>query len=175
MPSTTAAAPANSGPMVPVTAPALLAAVVQALPAGLRADHFEVGPASATDPYPSVFAQVHTPAGTGQIGVSMYPSNGPLTCSDAGTCHTDSAGEPVQVQHEAGNCIQNTVVTVQRHEGFTLQVQISSCLFAGNVPAVSALTQDQAVALAGDPAITTRMPASFVRAAGARYPDLPLV
>ncbi|WP_327071343.1 hypothetical protein [Kitasatospora sp. NBC_01302] len=171
----TAATPAPSGPLVPVTAPALLAAVVQALPTGLTADHFEADPPSTNDPYPSVYAQVHTPDGTGQLGVSMYPSTGALTCPDTGTCPTDPAGDPVQVQHEPGNCIQNTVITVQRHEGFTLAVQISSCLLAGNTPAVPALTQDQATALAGNPALTTKMPASYVQSANAQYPHLPLV
>ncbi|MBB4928828.1 hypothetical protein [Kitasatospora kifunensis] len=148
---------------------------MQSLPTGLAADHFEANQPSADDPYPSVFAQVQTPNGTGQIGVSMYPSNGPLNCSGDSTCHTDPAGDLVQVQHEAGNCIQDTIVTVQRREGFALAIQISSCLFAGNVPAVPALTQDQAVALASNPAIRAKMPASYVQAANTQYPDLPLV
>ncbi|BFV56193.1 hypothetical protein KCMC57_up12970 [Kitasatospora sp. CMC57] len=169
---------APTGPMVPATSAALLAAVVQSLPAGLTTDHHAANPArpNAVD----VFAHVTTPAGIGRIGVSAYltPEGGSDRCWPDPTgpmptaCSTSPAGDVVEVQTNPRNCIQATRITVHRPT-FNVAVDISSCLRTEAEHAVPALTEQQAVALASSPLVGLTMPSSFVEAANAKYPALP--
>lgn len=179
---TPAPAPSKADPLVPTTAASLLAAVLQSLPAGLTTDHYAANPGhtpiGGPVDYPAVFSYVNTAGGTGRISVSAYQADSPMTCGSTATtvhCFTDAAGELVQVETIPGNCIQHSIVTVQRRDGFSVGVTVSSCLNwdgSQNPPAVPALTQDQAVALASSPLIGTRMPASYVLRADAKYPNL---
>ncbi|WP_457031545.1 hypothetical protein [Kitasatospora sp. P5_F3] len=183
--SASATPTAQADPLVATTAASLLDAVVKSLPAGLTADNFRAN--QATVPivdnrgYPSVFAFVHTPAGIGRIGVSVYqtdPEQQRLcfagTHGDTSTtCSTSPAGDVVEVETNSGNCIQATRVAVHRPQNLAVSIDISSCLGKSTELAVPALTQEQAVALASSPLIGTSMPSAFVAAANAKYPALP--
>lgn len=181
-PSASPSPSATVDPLVPSTASALLDAVVRSMPAGLTTDHHAANQADGTEG-PAVFAYVNTPSGTGRISVGAYRDEvdmGPCRTGTWGsgttTCSTSPAGDVVEVQTNSTNCIQATRVTVHRPGGLNVGIDISSCLNSDgtkNPPAVPALTQEQAVALASSPLIDLRMPASFVEAANAKYPALP--
>ncbi|MER5866034.1 hypothetical protein [Kitasatospora sp. NPDC002040] len=186
-PSASATPTAQADPLVPVTAASLLDAVVKSLPAGLTADNFRANQAKypIVDGigYPAVFAYVNTSAGVGRIGVGAFQSDPEQPACLAGThgkittvCSTSPTGDVVEVDTNPTNCIQTTRVTVHRPQNLGVAIDISSCLNwtnGQNPPAVPALTQEQAVALASSPLIGTSMPSAFVAAANAKYPALP--
>ncbi|MFJ9520099.1 hypothetical protein ACIRPK_17805 [Kitasatospora sp. NPDC101801] len=186
-PSAPATPAAQADPLVPVTAASLLDAVVKSLPAGLTADTFRANQAKypIVDGigYPAVFAYVNTSAGVGRISVGAFQSDPEEPACLAGTqgrittvCSTSPAGDVVEVETNPTNCIQATRVTVHRPQNLGVAIDISSCLNwtnGQNPPAVPALTQEQAVALASSPLISTSMPSAFVAAANAKYPELP--
>ncbi|KQV04519.1 MULTISPECIES: hypothetical protein [unclassified Kitasatospora] len=172
-----------AAPQVPATTAALLAAVVQSLPAGYTTDHHAADPPESGAS--SIFAYVNTPTGTGRISVAAYIPEEPAPCTpgpsryiatNTVSCTTSPAGDVVEVEVNPSNCMQATDVRVHRPGGFEVSVTISDCLNwdgAKNPHAVPALTHQQAVALASSPLIGTTMPASFVEAANAKYPALP--
>ncbi|WP_035842026.1 hypothetical protein [Kitasatospora azatica] len=180
---------ADPGPLVEASPAGLLAAVLNSLPDGVTTDHYAANPKRTLPDgsvlTPAVRTFVNTPSGTGQIIVTAYkddPDN-PLNCKPSpkgspfvDTCLQDAKGNLVQVETNSTNCIQATAITVRRADGVDVRIDIGSCLASDsgkNPPAVPALTQDQAVALADNPAIGLTMPKAFVEGADAKYPNLP--
>ncbi|MGF1426969.1 hypothetical protein [Kitasatospora sp. LaBMicrA B282] len=169
---TTAPLPTPSaGGTVPTTPDGLVAEVVAALPGR-----------PATGPYAAVgrdangqaSAQVYLNDSRGTSMVRVFLTSGALDCSSG--CGTDGRGQPYQVSHESGNCIQSTVVTTQHPDGSLVTVQLSTCLAwngSQNPASFEALSQDQAVQLAGDPSIGILEPAAQAARAGTEYGSLP--
>ncbi|MGE7439424.1 MULTISPECIES: hypothetical protein [Kitasatospora] len=125
---------------------------------------------------PMVQTFLTTQAGTGIIRVSVYYNTRPVDCRGAAQCLTSAAGHTVRVTHMAGNCIQDTVVEADHGDGTSVQLALGTCLNFkddGSRLGVQALTVDQAVAIAGDPALGLRLDPAVVKAGAVRFVDLP--
>lgn len=164
----------------PVTGAALLAAVAGVVPDGLRTG----GYAAQTDGVNGAQvtgAQVYLtgPAGTGMIRVFVTSGESEASCFTTESCRRDDRGQQVVVDHMKGNCVQDVVVTSRHHDGTVVQVNVATCLAwteaEGNKPTAPALTEQQAIALAGDPALSVWMTAEEGLRAKAAYPDLPRI
>ncbi|KJK57829.1 hypothetical protein [Saccharothrix sp. ST-888] len=157
---------------VPATAPGLLQQLLSLLPPG-QTSHY----AGNGGDEPLVQTYLTTAAGTGMIRLSVHPIAGRMVC-DGGTpkCVTDAAGRIVQVYHMEGNCVQSTGLLADRGDGTVVQIDLGSCLNYQddrNRPGVQALTVEQAIAIAENPAVSTRLDRTTVLAGAARFPDLP--
>ncbi|WP_371496065.1 hypothetical protein OG871_10045 [Kitasatospora sp. NBC_00374] len=165
---------------VNVTATAVLAAVLDALPVG-KTDHYAVNP-------PVLGAQVYLNTGRGAGLIRVFVGTSPADLSACGspskpgsaerrTCFADRRGQSTIVDTDVeGNCLSSTSVISAREDGTTVHVVLGTCLAwdgTANPPGVPALTVDQAVELAGDPSIGARMDPDFVQVADKRFPALP--
>ncbi|GAA1958694.1 hypothetical protein [Kitasatospora viridis] len=176
VPASTPAA-AGSDALVKSTPASLLAAVVQSLPSGITTDHYYGdAPQPPITLDPSVNLYLHSGGKTGRIGVSAYKADTPSSCTTpegetgvSATCSTDAAGEFVNVLSNPSNCIQNTTVTVYRHDGIAVSVDLSTCLDNSARGTSTPLTQAQAVTLADSTLLNVVMPSSFVKAADTQY------
>ncbi|WP_327066710.1 hypothetical protein [Kitasatospora sp. NBC_01302] len=166
--------PSTSG-LVPADGPALLAAALNALPIGGQSGNYTTysGPNALM-----TRLDLTTTQGTGLVQVTL--SSGSLTCgSTADTaCGTSPDGDRYQVVKTTGNCIESTLVTVQRPNNLLVSIQLGTCLSWDpqkqvNPPGIEVLTVEQAIAMAQAPGFATEMPVGFVQAADAKYPNLP--
>lgn len=182
------AAPAAPAPaaanLVPTNGKVVLAAVLKTLPAGVKTGNYAVDNAAKVG---KVIHQdmaqtyVTTAAGTGMVRVFLSPAEpgqkvSPCTAPDE--CLKDSKGEQVYVSHHADNPVQNTLVTVAHADGSSVMVQLSTVLAwdgTKNPAGIVALTVDQAVAVASDPALSTTVDPAAVAAANAQFPSVPLL
>ncbi|MDH6126073.1 hypothetical protein [Kitasatospora sp. GP82] len=161
------------GGKVRATAAGLLEEVLQLLPAGSTSNY-----AGDSGAVPLVQTYLTTAAGTGMIRLSVFSEQVPMDCAGAAECLTDPYGHKARVDHEAGNCVQDTVVQVDHGDGTSVQVDIGTCLDytdSHNAPGVQALTVQQAVAIAGNPALGPLMDSATVQAGEGRFPDLPSI
>ncbi|WP_441248059.1 hypothetical protein [Kitasatospora sp. McL0602] len=174
-----AVASASAGAQVDTTSAALLAAVLDALPGQPKTDHY--GVVSGTRP--GAQAYLNSSRGTGMLRVFLAGKSGkPLSCDPqplpgklVPVCSTDARGQQVVVVTIPDNCVENVSVEVRHTDGTIVQAVLSSCLeWDGrtNPPGVRPLTTEQAIALAGDPSISTRMDSDYVQAAAQRFPAL---
>ncbi|GAA1217096.1 hypothetical protein GCM10009665_03740 [Kitasatospora nipponensis] len=170
--------------LVDTTPAALLKAVLNALPGDLPTDSNAGNSANpATHEGLGVQTYVRTPQGTGMLRVFVTAGSKAAMACDADSargsvktrCSVDGFGQKVQVTTGL-NCTQSTSVLVQHTDGATVQVNLGTCLAyqnGGNATGVLALTEEQAIALAGNQAIDVQMPTSFVSAANAYFGTLP--
>ncbi|MQS16279.1 hypothetical protein F7Q99_29705 [Streptomyces kaniharaensis] len=175
MPTTTATA-APTGQLVPATGPALLAVLLKTLPPTEKASHF----AADSGEYPRAEADLTDDSGTGRITVSLSSDAGNPCDSGAGSvnasgrCFRDGHGQQVRIFYGQveGTCTQYVMVTVTHPDGTAVHISMPDCLpKKGDThpPGTIALTEDQAVAIAGDPAFSLRMDAGFVQAAADQF------
>ncbi|MDH6134532.1 hypothetical protein P3T37_003935 [Kitasatospora sp. MAA4] len=180
---TPSAAAQPAEPQVPITGAALLSAVLPLLPPGATshlAANTQLTDSRGQNPMTSVAIDVTTPAGTGMVRVfagksTPTPGTGGGYCPKS-SCTTDASGQKVFVDHLADNCIEHTSVAVSRPDGTVVQVLSSSCLSwdgKSNAAGTVVLTDQQAIALATNPALTATMTPSQGAAAAAKYPSLP--
>ncbi|MCP2310616.1 hypothetical protein [Kitasatospora paracochleata] len=168
--------PAMSGKRVPMTAPALLATVLDLLP---RSVEHVGGFAAAAGNEPGVQLDLTSGRGTGMVRVLTYPGQaGAFSCRPAADtqCYTDGMGQPVRVSTVPGNCVENTEVAVAHQDGLLVTVLVGTCLAwdgATNPPGISALTVPQAIALAGDPSISAQVDGGLAASAERTFPHLP--
>lgn len=120
-----------------------------------------------------------TPHGPGRVYLTIaHASLGGRCMRDTGmtsSCSVSPGGMFTDVIRIPDNCIQDMSVEVDHGNGTVVQVDVSRCLDwngTTNPPGHPALTEQQAIAIAADPGWGTRMDASLVRAANARYPSL---
>jgi hypothetical protein len=175
------ASSAPTGSLVADSPAALLDAVLHALPAGLSTDHYSAKQGDPATPNPSVSLNVKTAQGTSALSVAAYKSQysfcqpGDWPASYSYHCSTTPSGEQFEVVSNPAACWQHSIIVVRRHDGVDVAVWQPNCDAAGvTSPNNPPLTQEQAVALADNPAISYQMPASFVQAANAKYPNLPI-
>ncbi|GAA2784536.1 hypothetical protein GCM10010441_06850 [Kitasatospora paracochleata] len=174
------AAGANPTPtagLVPTTGAALLSSLLRVLPQDAQTSGYAGETAWVAGSNETV-AQVYltTPAGTGMIRVFLGSANPAMPCSAENSCVRDQRGQQVRVIHHKDNCIQNTVVSVLHADGTEVMLDMASCLAwdgKGNKPGILALTEEQAIAVAGDPAIGKLMTQAAGEAAAAQFPSLP--
>jgi hypothetical protein len=86
-------------------------------------------------------------------------------------------GRQVTVNLHKGNCIAGLQVSVARENGWSVLVQVSTCLAwngTANKPGRAALTQEQALKIAADPRIGTTLPAEAVAQGAKDFPHLPI-
>ncbi|MFF7634352.1 hypothetical protein ACFZB9_14545 [Kitasatospora sp. NPDC008050] len=161
--------------LVPADGPALLAAALNALPIGGDSSGYYAS--SGANDLTTRF-NLTTRQGSGLVQVSL--SSGSLNCTSTGrTCGTSPDGERYQITN-GGNCIESVLVKVQRQDNLLVTVQLGTCLSwdpqqGTNPPGIQVLTEEQAIAMAQAPGLSTKMPAGFVQAADAKYPNLPVV
>ncbi|MFJ1707231.1 hypothetical protein [Kitasatospora sp. NPDC088346] len=170
----------SAGPPVNVTPSALLAAVVDALPAGKTGNYAVSGGVLGV--------QVYLETGRGVGLVRVFVSTEPADLADCDSspkpgpggrlaCFVDRRGQTTAVVTGLeGNCLATTSVLSVREDGTTVHVVVGTCLAwngSTNPPAPPALTVDQAVELAGDPSIGAWMDPDFVQTAAKRFPGLP--
>jgi hypothetical protein len=77
-----------------------------------------------------------------------------------------------------GTSAQDTQVIVDHPDGTAAVIEMTDRLPSNggtSTPGTVALTEDQAVAVAGDPAFSRQMDSGFVQAAATQYSDLPPV
>jgi hypothetical protein len=188
LPSASASASAD-GSLVPVTEAGLLQAVASSLPAGMTVASYSANPPMPPDmDVPSVFLHLNTGSGAGRIGVTAFkadtapacevPKNGHGTPMPGVTidCFTDTANEQVQVLTNPTNAAQANTVTVYRHDGVAVAIDLSSSVMMSDgryQAAPGTPTVAQAITLADNAAINYRMPAAYVQAAAAKYPHIP--
>ncbi|MFE0461495.1 hypothetical protein ACFW1A_19825, partial [Kitasatospora sp. NPDC058965] len=169
--------PASGPGTAEATAGGLLLALVDALPPGSRTDHYAASPWTAVAAgHRQLGAQLYLTDSRGTGMVRVWLSTGTLACAPADGCRTDGAGRRTVVDHRPDNCVEDTTATVDHGDGTLVTIQLSTCLGwsgSGNAPGIKALTDDQALALAGDPAFTLTMPGSRLSAAAARFGTLP--
>jgi hypothetical protein len=160
---------------VPTSPAALLVTLLHALPAGSRTGNYAGQPAAG--PAPTVAQTYLTgPAGTGMIRARVYAADPARACTPSDGCSRDPRGQAVRIEHVDGNCIQHTVVRVTRADGTEVELDLSTCLAwdgKANLPGVLALTEDQAVAVAGDPAFSLVTTPQADAAAARQFPRLP--
>ncbi|MCX4746283.1 hypothetical protein OG455_12220 [Kitasatospora sp. NBC_01287] len=179
-PASVPAAATASDQLVADTPAALLDAVVSALPAGLTTDTYSAKLGDPATPNPSVTLNVHSQHGTAVLQVAAYKSQydfcqpGDWPAGYSYHCSTTAGGEQYEVVSNPAACWQHSLVVLRRHDGVDVAVWMPNCTDAPGVtsPHVPPLTQDQALALAATAAISDRMPAAFVQAADAKYPNL---
>ncbi|MDH6117186.1 hypothetical protein [Kitasatospora sp. GAS204B] len=177
-----ASAATSSGVLVPDSPAGLLDAVLHALPSGLSTDNYSAKLGGSQSPSPYVSLNVHTAQGTAQLEVAAFKSQysfcqpGDWPAGYSYRCSTTPSGEQFEVVSNPAACFQHSIIVLRRHDGVDVTVWMPNCTGAAGItsPAVAPLTQEQALALAGTPAINYLMPASFVQAADAKYPDLPI-
>ncbi|MGK4585915.1 hypothetical protein [Kitasatospora sp. HPMI-4] len=180
-------APAGAPPAtVPATPAALLQAALNALPQGTKTEHYAGNPVDTADNQnPSAEFYVRTEKGLGMVRVLLFDGTGDRRGCDTSTdrpgdqrtdqCFTNARGEDVYLSHP-GNGVQDTSVVVLHSDGTGVQVSLGSRLEwngATNPQGVTPLTDDQAVALAGDPALSLTMAPDFVTAANTHFAALP--
>ncbi|MGK4578886.1 hypothetical protein [Kitasatospora sp. HPMI-4] len=162
---------AAGGFKVPATPAGLLEQLLRLLPAG-ETGHYGGNPAEG-----EVQTYLTTAAGTGMIRLSVYAGGRALTCDGAAQqCLTDTSGRTVRIDHLADNCVQSTVVTADHGDGTGVQLDLGTCLAyqdGGNRPGVRVLTDEQAAAIAGNPALGPLLDRAVVQAGEARFPNLP--
>jgi len=174
---------AASSAMVRVSGAAVLATVLDALPAGLETSGYAANNATeAHDNYgadiPAAQVNVKTPEGLGMMRIFVGTASPDAKCAAIDGCHRDKYGQQVRVTHVDNNCIQNTLVTVGHADGTAVTVQLASCLAwdgKANRPGVLPLTEEAAVELAGNPAFHNTMTPAQGEAAAARFPALPQI
>lgn len=173
-----------AGNLVPTNGKVVLAAVLKALPAGVKTSNYAVDNAGKSgNEIHQDMAQTYvtTSKGTGMIRVFLSPAEPgekATPCAAPLECSKDSKGEQVYVSHNKTNAIQDTLVTVAHADGSAVMVQLSSVLAwngSENPPGIVALTVDQAVAVASDPALSTQVDPAAVAAANAQFPSVPLL
>ncbi|MFI5528297.1 hypothetical protein ACIA8O_07005 [Kitasatospora sp. NPDC051853] len=177
-----AAATPSPAPVVrqPTTGAALLSAVAALAPEGMRTGGY-AAQTDGVDGAEGTGAQVYLtgPSGTGMIRVFIGTTEPVVSCFRTETCRRDDRGQQVTVDHMESNCVQDVVVTSRHHDGTVVQVSMGTCLAwtpgQGNPTGVLALTEQQAVALAGDPALSVWMTADEGLKAAAAHPDLPRI
>ncbi|MFH8387371.1 hypothetical protein ACH4E7_41800 [Kitasatospora sp. NPDC018058] len=178
-PTTTATA-APTGRLVTTTGPALLAVLLKTLPPTEKASHF----AADSGEYPKAEADLTDDRGTGRITVSLSPEAGNPCDASAGSvnapgrCFRDGHGQQVRISYGQveGPCTQYVMVTVTHPDGTAVHISMPDCLAkkgGTHPPGTIALTEDQAVAIAGDPAFSLRMDSGFVQAAADQFHALP--
>ncbi|MFJ8444288.1 hypothetical protein [Kitasatospora griseola] len=173
--------PTASGALVRVSGAAVLATVLDALPAGLQTSGYAAnGAADAHGKYaadaPVAQVNIQTPQGLGMMRVFVGTASPDAKCSIDDGCRRDKYGQQVRVTHMNDNCIQNTVVTVRHADSTAVTVQMASCLAwngKANLPGVLPLTEEAAAELAANPAFHTMMTPAQGAAAAARFPALP--
>ncbi|MFD8480290.1 hypothetical protein [Kitasatospora sp. NPDC059673] len=178
-----APSPAASGTLVRVSGAAVLATVLDALPAGLETSGYAANNAAeahgkyAAD-VPVAQVNVRTHEGLGMMRIFVGTASPDAKCSTGDGCHRDKYGQQVRVTHADDNCIQNTVVTVRHADSTAVTVQMASCLARdgkANLPGILPLTEEAAAELAGNPAFRTMMTPAQGAAAAARFPALPQI
>ncbi|MDH6113292.1 hypothetical protein P3T36_001824 [Kitasatospora sp. MAP12-15] len=184
-PSTTpVTSPAPAAGLVPTNGKVVLAAVLKALPAGVKTSNYAVdnaGKIGRTVHQDMAQTYVTTAAGTGMVRVFLSPAvpgEKASPCKAPDQCFKDAKGEQVYVSHVADNPVQNTLVTVAHADGSSVMVQLSSVLAwngTTNPAGIVALTVDQAAAVASDPALSTNVDPAAVAAAAAQFPSVPLL
>ncbi|MFE0459107.1 hypothetical protein ACFW1A_07565 [Kitasatospora sp. NPDC058965] len=160
---------------VPTSPEALLAALLHALPTGGTTGTY-AGEASSGPDWTVAQTYRTTAAGTGMIRVFLHTADPDRACGPSDGCFRDRRGQAVRVEHVPGNCIEDTVVLVTHPDGTEVQLDLSTCLAwdgRANLPGVRALTEDQAVEVAGDPAISRLMTPAQGAAAARQFPQLP--
>ncbi|MET8627841.1 hypothetical protein ABZW30_29555 [Kitasatospora sp. NPDC004669] len=179
-PTADAAGPADT--RVATTGPALLAVLLDALPPGEKAGDF----AANSGDYPTAQAYLTDARGTRQITVTLTTPYAERVCSSSGgdssvRCFRDSRGQQVRISHipsAGGSCTRTVTVTVAHPDGRDVEIEMFDCPTkegGTRPPGTAALTEDQAVALAGNPAFSLQMDSRFVQAAADRFPDLPRI
>ncbi|GGQ94893.1 hypothetical protein [Kitasatospora griseola] len=173
--------PTASGALVRVSGAAVLATVLDALPAGLQTSGYAAN--GATDAHgkyaadvPVAQVNIQTPQGLGMMRVFVGTASPDAKCSTDDGCHRDRYGQQVRTTHVNDNCIQNTVITVRHADSTAVTVQMATCLAwngTANLPGVLPLTEEAAAELAANPAFHTMMTPAQGAAAAARFPALP--
>ncbi|WP_104814197.1 hypothetical protein [Kitasatospora sp. MMS16-BH015] len=164
--------PANPPGTVTVSGAKVLSVLLDSLPAGTKTSGYAADDADGVN---GSVAQAYLalPGGTGMVRVFVGTANPDAPCT--GGCTTDAKGQSVRVEHVPDNCIQSSVVWVRHLDGTSVTVQLSTCLAwdgKANKPGVLALTEEQAIALGGNPAFRNSMTPAEGAAAAARFPGL---
>jgi hypothetical protein len=189
-PSTSADAPASTHPssgasagtgastrpgpgadLQPATPEALVMAVVNAMPKQGTVGPYAVGASDPGSQPGDLAVQVYQTDSRGTSMVRVFTSKSPMNCVTE-QCETNSHGVQYRVLHEAGNCIQSSVISVEHADGTLVTVQQSTCLAwtgSANPKSFEMLTEDQAAQLAADPAISTRMSPDTLAQGAALY------
>jgi hypothetical protein len=92
------------------------------------------------------------------------------------TCSTLTSGAPVITDRISDNCMEPLTITVDHGNGIVVWIDVATCLpwnGNSNPPAHMAITADQALQIAADPAWGVQMDAALVRDANSRFADLP--
>jgi hypothetical protein len=162
------------GPLVPAT-PAAIAYRLQQLLPGRHFTHLrhDGGVALELEFY------LDTPNGPGRLNLSVTHGSVAYGCPQGDrvttACTPGSDGMYTQVVRIPDNCIQSLSVDVDHGNGTVVQLDVSTCLDwngTANPAGHSALTQEQAIAVASDPGLGTMMSATLVHAGNARFPSL---
>ncbi|GAA4846879.1 hypothetical protein [Kitasatospora terrestris] len=164
--------PSASAHTVPTTSRALLAAVVQALPGTTwkGSDYAVSGPEQDV----SAMLNVTEGTGTGVVRVTLLAGKD-SGCTQGGArfCTFDSRGQLTSVDYLTAPCPQTVVVTVRRADATRAQVLFGNCRIGENAyyfpPGANALTAQQAVELAGGPALSLHSDSRTVEAAEQQY------
>ena len=149
--------------MLAATPESLLAATLQLLPPGQRSHYAK---SSAGDLV--VQTQLDDGSGPGLIRIAVTPFLHRLSPRASSDSWRLPSGNAVTVSRVPGNCVQSLHVDVQRPNGVVVSVDVATC----RPERRSALTQEQAIALADDPLIGAQLPADLVLRSATRFPNL---
>jgi hypothetical protein len=175
---TVAAAPAAAPGTVPATPEGMMELLTSLLPPGTTSGYAYGAGELAVQAY------LDRGHGAGMLRVTMTQGSpgslmNPGTGEDGvevGVPHRVAGGDIVRIDRIPSNCVQSTVVYVQHTDGVIVMVELGSCLAWNghtNPPGTTALTDDEAVALASDSRWNPHMDVSLVTQGAVDFPHLP--
>jgi hypothetical protein len=168
---------------VEATPEALLAALLETLPAGKTSNYAGLTPvSSAVEETPlTVQTYLDNGKGPGMLRLSVWTQDPSAKGENehqkpSMKSRTQPDGDVVTVMRLSTNCIQSLVVWVERPDGTIIQLNVANCLSwdgEQNAEGRRALTEKQAIAVADDPRLGTLVPERFADEGAERFPDLP--
>jgi hypothetical protein len=147
---------ASAAVMLSATPERLLKTLLQALPPGTTSHYV-----TRSAPDLVIRTYLDDGSGPGLIQLRLTGTPHPLPPQASSDSWRLPSGNAVTVSRVADNCLQSLQVDVQRPNGVVVSLDVASCLIAGGVenrPGRSALTQEQAIAIADDPAFDRAVP-----------------
>jgi hypothetical protein len=168
--------PQPAGAKAPTTSAAILAELLKLLPPGATSNYAYYG----------LGAQTYLDGANGLGMIRIFLINGslnpdactsPVPSDMTRTCSTLPTGATVLTTRITDNCVEPLAVDVDHGNGTVVQIDVATCLAwdgTSNPPADMAITADQALQIAANPAWgAEQMNAALVRAAATRFGAVP--
>lgn len=180
MPAAALPVPTPTETQARATPEGLLAAVLEALPGGETSHYAGNGAVSTAEEESPLMVQTYLDDGRGpgliRLSVSREDPAARVPGSRPRRSTTLPDGDKLTVTRLPGNCLQQLVVTRERTDHVMVEVSVANCLAGNGTESPEgrmALTQQQAIDLAGDDRLGLLIPKRLVEEGAQRFADLP--